>query len=154
MADDTDRRIADLINSYINKARTQFKIEGAELIEYAFMLSQKERQAQCLSDEVSSCAEHYLTARHMASYLTGPGMKVISLGYDMLKFQIGPKAVQKLGLGNSCPASALSARQTMWKMLGCSDGNADMMNKQRYIQPVSAENAELKALGGLNYPGL
>jgi len=154
MADETDKRIADLINFYIQKARTQLKVEGAELVKSAFMLIQRDRQNQCLSDEIYSSAEHYLTARHMASYLSGPGMKIISLGYDAFKLFGGTKGVEKLKLGNNCPASELTARQTKWKLLGASDGNAEMFNKDKYIQPVSAENAELRAIGGLNYPGL
>lgn len=138
MADEKDVKIASLINSYITKARQEIKKEGVDLVNKAFRLIQSDRQEMCLSDEIYSSAEHYLTARHMSITFTGLGMAIASLRYDELKFWIGPENIQRMGLGNDCPASEFTVKQTKWKLLGCVDGGQDRILRTRFIAPISA----------------
>lgn len=149
MADATDHRIADLINSYISKARDSIRKEGVDLVEAAFGMIRQDRQDKCLSDEIYSSAEHYLTARTLASSLTGGGMAVVSVGYDAVKFVFGSSNVQKLGLGNKCPASELTLRQTNWKLFGCVHGGRDMVMRGRTINPVNASFLEIATVTGV-----
>ena len=143
MADDTDKKIADLINKYISEARNRIDKEGVDLVESAFGAIKQDRQDKCISDEITSSAEHYLTARCLASYLTGGVMAIASVAYDGLKFFSGSSNVQKIGLGNKCPASELTFRQTQWKLFGSIHGNHDMIMRRRKINPVNASYLEL-----------
>jgi hypothetical protein len=143
MADEIDGKIADLINAYIENARSSIHEEGTKLVDAAFGAIKQERQDKCLSDEIYSSAEHYLTARCLAAVLTPGVMGVASLAYDGLKFVVGSKNIQKIGLGNKCPASELTFRQTQWKLFGNIHGGRDLIMRSRHINKVEAKYLEV-----------
>jgi hypothetical protein len=151
MSDATDIKIAALINSYINAARVSTKKEGVDLVGAAFRQIQRDRQEQCLSDEIYSSAEHYLTARYLASFAPGPAA-IASLAYDGGKSIIGSENVQKVGLGNSCPASEYTFRQTQWKLKGVSDGKMDFVLPARHIAPVDTSGLVLATVAVIPSP--
>jgi hypothetical protein len=148
MADAMDHQIASLINQYIEQARKEIRQEGVDLIEKAFTSIQGDRQNGCLSDELYSSAEHYLTARHLASHVTPGATNIASLIYDGAKIVAGPKQVQKAGLGNQCPASEWTARQTKWKFYGAKHGGLDMLLRSSKIPPVRADGMEREIILG------
>lgn len=147
MADELDGQIAALINRYIEEQRRESRKEGVDLIELAFRKLQAYRQANCVSNELYSCAEHYLTARYMSSYLSGGFVAIASFGYDGYKLLRGSDNTQKLGLGNDCPASEFTPRQTKWKLLGCFHGRDDMFLRDRYVSPVRPDWSASMAIG-------
>ena len=151
MSDATDIKIAALINSYINAARTSTKKEGTDLVGAAFRQIQHDRQTQCLSDEIYSSAEHYLTARYLAGFAPGPAA-IAALAYDGGKAMIGSDNVQKVGLGNSCPASEYTFRQTQWKLKGVSDGKMDFAIPARHIAPVDTSGLFIATAAGIPSP--
>jgi hypothetical protein len=141
MADEIDKKIANTINDYIGMARQAGAKEGALLISRAWTLIKDDRDKQCLNDEVYSSAEHYLFARFLCSFIPSPVVMIGSVGYDALK------AVPSLGPQfTKCPPSAVTLRQTKWKILGCRAGSLDFLLKSRHIDPVSPENTVKRAI--------
>lgn len=149
MADHTDILIENKVNKYIDDARHSGTLEGVKIVASAFRSIQADRQAMCLSDEVTSSAEHYLCARYMAAKFTGAGVALLSLGYDAVKVATSSGTVQSIGLGNECPASEWTPRQTAWKLFGSVHGSHDLTLPFRRINPINSRYLETAIVTGI-----
>lgn len=134
---DTNQKIANTINDYIQAAESFSIPTRNQVIEIAFRAIQGDRQRYCLNDIAITAAEHYLFARYIVGayfVMIWPVCAIAFPGYDVLKGILGDRIA-----ASKCPVSSWDWHHTYWKEKGCTAGSNDYWNANDrpiwYVQP-------------------